>query len=365
MTTPEQPEPSPGQPGAGWPAAGPAQPTAQYPATPQYSAAPYNTAPYGYAWAGQAYGYPQPSAGSSSTQDRIAGIMLLVGAALALVGSFPTLTTSVDTSGGATNSFTYTDKPWSFSAQGPSFNQSALQFLGLPLALGAAAALVVGTLLLVGFGSRRLPMRALALAGSGILFGATLTVAMAGVDDGQFDGSTRHTSLGAGFWVIAVSAAVALGAALPVILALFGSSSDTTQSTGYYATQSTAAAAAYYAAQMQNPIYAQQQSYMQPQPQAETQQHPQQYPAQPQATYAPPQPQAGTQQHPQQYPAQQPTYAPPQSQAGTQQQPQQYPAQPTIQHAYSPPQPGPGTGWPQPGQPVAAAPQDDPQQPTG
>ncbi|HEX5269466.1 MAG TPA: hypothetical protein VFW33_03215, partial [Gemmataceae bacterium] len=121
--------------------------------------------------------------------------MLLIGAVLAVAASFPTLTKSVEPSGTSStvDVLTTIDKAWNYSVQEPGFNPSEVQFLGLPLALGAAVAITIGILLLAGFGARRFPTRALGLAGAGFLFGATLLVAMVAVDDGQFDTATRHT----------------------------------------------------------------------------------------------------------------------------------------------------------------------------
>jgi hypothetical protein len=306
MTTPAQPGPYPGQSGASWPTApAPGQAGPAYPNAPQPDAAPYG---YNYGWQGPAYGYPQQPGPGASPQDRGTAILLLVGAVLAVAGSFPSLTKAVDTTAGsAENTITYYDKPWSLSSQGTSFNNSALQFLGLPLALGAAMAIVIAILLLVGFGARRGPVRALGLAGSGILFGAALMVMMVAVDDGQFDNSTHHTSFEIGFWLIVLCAVASLGAAVPGIAARFGSPTDAEQS----AAPPLAPASAYG---MQPPVG------LQP----------------PTAQYM--------QQPPQAY-AQQPPQAQPQQQ--------------------QPPQFDPGARWEQPGQPSAPASPEDPQQPTG
>jgi hypothetical protein len=269
--------------------------------------------------------------------------MLLIGAVLAVAGSFPTLTKSVDATSGssATDTFSNTDKAWTYTVQSSGFNQSELQFLGLPLALGAAIAITIGILLLAGFGARRVPARALGLAGAGALFGTTLTVAMVAVDDGQFDTSTRHTSFGPGFWLVVLSAVAALGAAIPGILARFGAEATATTSQG-------TATAAGYPAQYQAAQYqgAQYQGAQYP-----TGQYAQQgYPAPPpQTAYAQSQvPQA------QAAPAQ-----PEQSQFPQPQAPQPQ-AQPPQQ-----PQFGGGSGWADPGQTGAPASPQDPQQPTG
>jgi len=347
MTTPPQPGPYPGQSGASWPQAAPGQ------AAPPYAGQQPQPA-YSYGWSSPAYGYPQAQArAQASAHDRGTGVMLLIGAVLAVAGSFPTLTKAVDTTSGgsASDTFDNIDKAWTFSTQSPDFNQSELQFLGLPLALGAAIAITIGILLLAGFGARRVPARALGLAGAGILFGATLTVAMVAVDDGQFDTSTRHTSFGPGFWLVVLSAVAALGAAIPGILARFGAGATTSASqgpatAGAYAAQAPAAqyqAAQYQGAQYQTGQYAQQA-----------------YPAQPpsQAAYAQPQaqPQAAQPQF-EQPQAQQPQFE--QAQVPQPQAPQPQ-AQPPQQPQY-----GGGSGWADPGQSGAQASPQDPQQPTG
>jgi hypothetical protein len=279
--------------------------------------------------------------------------MLLIGAVLAVAGSFPTLTKAVDTTSGgsAADSFNNIDKAWNFSTQSSDFSQSELQFLGLPLALGAAIAITIGILLLTGFGARRIPARALGLAGAGILLGATLTVAMVAVDDGQFDTSTRHTSFGPGFWLVVLSAVAALGAAIPGILARFGAgaaagaSQAPVTAAGYGAQAPTAQ---YQAAQYQGAQY--QGGQYQPGQYAQ-----QAYPAQPptQTAYAQPQPQ--TQPIPPQFEQSQA----PQPQAQQTQVPQPQ-AQPPQQPEF-----GGGSGWADPGQSGAQASPQDPQQPTG
>jgi len=321
MTTPPQPGPYPGQSGASWPQAAPGQAAPPYPGQPQQA--------YGYGWSSPAYAYPQtqPRA-QASAHDRATGVMLLIGAVLAVAGSFPTLTKAVDTTSGgsAADTFSNIDKAWTFSTQSSDFNQSELQFLGLPLTLGAAIALAIGILLLTGFGARRVPARALGLTGAGFLFGATLTVAMVAADDGQFDTSTRHTSFGVGFWLVVLSAVAALGAAIPGILARFGAGAAASTSQG----TATAAAAAY-------PAQYQAAQYQGTQGQYQTGQY-----AQPG------------------YPAQSPAQAP-------YAQPQAQPAPPQFEQPQPPQQPqfGGGPGWADPGQTGASAPPQDPQQPAG
>ena len=348
MTTPPQPGPYPGQSGASWPQAAPGQAAPPYPGQPQPA--------YAYGWSSPAYGYPQPQPrGQASAHDRGTAVMLLIGAVLAVAGSFPTLTKSVDsTTGSAADTFTNIDKAWAFTGQSADFNQSNLQFLGLPLALGAAVAITVGILLLTGFGARRVPARALGLAAAGFLFGGTLMVTMVAVDDGQFDTATRHTSFGAGFWLVVLSALAALGAAIPGILARFGtqaaaSTSQGTATTAGYPAQAQPAqyqGAQYPGAQYQGQYQYAQQGYLAP-PTAPTA-----YAAQP----APPQPQ---QAQPQQA---QPQQTQPQP-AQQFQQPQ--PLQPEAQPPQQQPQPqfGGGSGWTDPGQTSAPAAPQDPLQP--
>lgn len=338
MTTPPQPGPYPGQSGASWPQAAPGQAATPYPGQPQPA--------YNYGWSSPAYGYPQPQPrGQASAHDRGTAVMLLIGAVLAVAGSFPTLTKSVDSTTGSADTFTNIDKAWTFTGQSADFNQSNLQFLGLPLALGAAVAITVGILLLTGFGARRVPARALGLAAAGFLFGGTLMVTMVAVDDGQFDTATRHTSFGVGFWLVVLSALAALGAAIPGILARFGTEAAASTSQGTATTAGYPAqyqGAQYPGAQYQGQYQYAPQGYLAP-PAA-----PNAYAAQP----APPQPQQAP---PQQA---QPQQAQPQP---AQPQPPQPEAQP-LQH----PQPhfGGGSGWTDPGQTSAsAAPQDPPQPP--
>jgi len=99
-----------------------------------------------------------------------AGLLVLTGV-LAIVGSFLTLDT-IATSGSTVAS---SNTGWSFTfLTGSNSTASVLQWLGVPLAIGGALAIVAGVMLLVG-GGRPLPLAGpLGIAGAGLTVGATL-----------------------------------------------------------------------------------------------------------------------------------------------------------------------------------------------
>ncbi|WP_405724629.1 hypothetical protein OG607_19325 [Streptomyces sp. NBC_01537] len=213
MTDPTQSGPYGGQPA---PPAQPPAPTPGWPTPPpQQGVSPYATAP--------AVGYgrpPAPPKDPAAVLERVSGGVLILAALLAIGGSFAVLDKSVATvSGGDSVVYTTVAKAWSYSTTNlgePS--QSVTQLYGVPLLIGGLFAIATAVLLLAGV-SRRLPLtRVLGVAGSVLLFGTTFTVATSGVNDTMWDTDGRSTTLGPGFYLIALACLLALAATVVTLL---------------------------------------------------------------------------------------------------------------------------------------------------
>ncbi|MFE7766109.1 hypothetical protein [Streptomyces sp. NPDC057438] len=160
------------------------------------------------------------------TTDRAAGALLILGALLAVGGSFATLDKSVQYLGDEKKGqpvYESVAKAWSYSNSGVTdAPASVTQFSGVPLLLGGLLAVVAGVLLLTGRGRRFPPAPALGIAGGVLLFGTTLTVLTDAFNDTQWDGDGRTTTFGAGFHLLTVALLLALGATVTSVLALRG-----------------------------------------------------------------------------------------------------------------------------------------------
>jgi hypothetical protein len=191
----------------------------------------------------------------------VSGALLILGAALTIGGSFATLDKSAEYLDSRKKAAVYQTvaKVWSYSSASPGQKTiSVTQLYGVPLLIAGLIAIAAAVLLLAGFG-RRLPLtRVLGVAGAVLLFGTTLTVATAAVNDTQWDTDSRTTTFGAGFYLLSFACLLALAA---TVLTVLGTRRPATP----------------------GPVPA----HLPPQPQAQAQQPwptapaPQQYPAQP------------------------------------------------------------------------------------
>ncbi|WP_157881230.1 hypothetical protein, partial [Streptomyces griseoruber] len=165
---------------------------------------------------------PGPPADPGAAADRVSGGLLLVGAALALTGSFTTLDESKETIGSGSSSaavYRTVAKAWSYTTSVPGQkSQSVTQFDGVPLLVGALLAVAAGVLLLTGSGGRQPLVRVLGVTGAVLLLGTTLTVAVSAVGDTQWDTGARSTTFGPGFYLL--TAACVLGLAATVLTVL-------------------------------------------------------------------------------------------------------------------------------------------------
>lgn len=224
MTEPTQSGPYAGQPGPypGQPAPLP-QPTAP---APGWSAPPpQQGGPYPYATTPPAgHGRPPaPPEDPAAASDRASGALLILGALLAISGSFATLDKSVQYLGeGEKGEPVYENvaKAWSYSSWEVGGKATEVtQFSGVPLLLGGLLAVVAAVLLLTGR-SRRLALGpALGVAGAVLLLGTTLTVLTDAFNDTQWDEGGRTTTFGPGFYLLTVASLLALGATVTTVLA--------------------------------------------------------------------------------------------------------------------------------------------------
>jgi hypothetical protein len=189
---------------------------------------PQQGAPYPYATTPPAgYGRPPAPPGDPATvAARVAGALLIPGALLAIGGSFATLDKSVQYLGDGKEGepvYESVAKAWSYSSSGATEGATSItQFSGVPLLLGGLLAIAAAVLLLAGR-SRRFPLGpALGIVSAALLLGTTLTVLTDAVNDTQWDGDGRTTTFGAGFYLLAVSLLLALGATVTSVLALRG-----------------------------------------------------------------------------------------------------------------------------------------------
>ncbi|WP_286255085.1 hypothetical protein [Streptomyces graminofaciens] len=207
MTEPTQPGPYAGQPGPY---------TGQPAPPPQGGSYPYaSTPPPGY---GRPTGPPtDPAAGS----DRVSGVLLVLGAVLAVAASFTTMDKSVQYLDRSSEQSVYESvaTAWSYSNSQPGAETTSVtQFSGIPLLLGALVALVAAIVLLAAFG-RRLPLtRALGIAGATLLFGTVLAVLTDVINDAQWDTDTRTTTFGPGFYLLTVACLLAFAATVLTVL---------------------------------------------------------------------------------------------------------------------------------------------------
>ncbi|WP_340377443.1 hypothetical protein U5640_21790 [Streptomyces sp. SS7] len=166
---------------------------------------------------------PGPPADPGAAGDRLSGALLLVGAALALTGSFTTLDTSKETIGSGSSSaavYRTVAKAWSYTTSVPGQkSHSVTQFDGVPLLVGALLAVTAGVLLLTGSGGRQPLVRVFGVTGAVLLFGTTLTVAVSTVGDGQWDTGGRSTTFGPGFYLLTVACVLGLATTVLTVLA--------------------------------------------------------------------------------------------------------------------------------------------------
>ncbi|MDX3522619.1 hypothetical protein [Streptomyces scabiei] len=208
---PPAPEPLPAAPAPGLPAPPPQQ-GAPYPYTAPPAAGPGRP--------------PAPPGSPAGTTDRTAGALLILGALLAIGGSFATLDTSVQYLGDEKEGrpvYESVAKAWSYSTSGVTdAPTSVTQLSGVPLLLGGLLAVAAAVLLLSGRGRRFPPAPALGIAGGALLFGTTLTVLTDAFNDTQWDEDGRTTTFGPGFYLLTVALLLALGGAVASVLALRG-----------------------------------------------------------------------------------------------------------------------------------------------
>ena len=152
----------------------------------------------------------------------MSGALLILGAALAVAGSFTTLDESAEHARGNSKEVLYRTvaKAWSYSNSIPGQKTiSVRQFHGLPLLVSSLLVAVVAAVLLLAGVSRRLPLtRVLGVSGATLLFGVTLTVATAALSDTQWDTDTRSTTLGPGFYLLTLASLAALAATVLSVL---------------------------------------------------------------------------------------------------------------------------------------------------
>ncbi|MEH0520810.1 hypothetical protein QBA38_17565 [Streptomyces stelliscabiei] len=171
-------------------------------------------------------GPPAPPADPATTADRTSGALLILGALLAIGGSFATLDKSVQYLGGEKEGgavYENVAKAWSYSGSGAIDKPTSVtQFSGVPLLLGGLLAIAAAVLLLTGR-SRRSPLGpAFGIVSAALLLGTTFTVLTDAVNDTQWDGDGRTTTFGPGFYLLTVALLLALGATVTTVLALRG-----------------------------------------------------------------------------------------------------------------------------------------------
>ncbi|MET7650049.1 MULTISPECIES: hypothetical protein [unclassified Streptomyces] len=151
----------------------------------------------------------------------MSGALLILGAALAVGGTFTTLDESAEHADGNSKEALYRTvaKAWSYSNSIPGQKTiSVRQFHGVPLLLSSLVAIVAAVLLLAGFGRRRPLTRVLGVSAATLLFGVTLMVATAAFNDTQWDTDTRSTTLGPGFYLLTLACLAALAATVLSVL---------------------------------------------------------------------------------------------------------------------------------------------------
>jgi hypothetical protein len=165
---------------------------------------------------------PADAAGPHAV-DVVAGMLLIAAAGLAVGGSFENLDKAIDTGppggSGGTVQQTILTSPWYYRTSGtipgaPHVNLG--QFFGVALAVGGLLAVLIGVLMLLGHGGRRVPVRPLGIVAAALLFGAVLATEMSVLNDIQWDGiapaGVHTTAFGPGFWLL-LAAGVATAAA--------------------------------------------------------------------------------------------------------------------------------------------------------
>ncbi|WP_086749133.1 hypothetical protein, partial [Streptomyces scabiei] len=163
-----------------------------------------------------------PPGDPAAASDRASGALLILGALLAIGGSFATLDKSVQYLGDEEKGepvYENVAKAWSYSSwEVGGETTEVTQFSGVPLLLGGLLAIAAAVLLLTGR-SRRLPLGpALGVAGAVLLLGTTLTVLTDAFNDTQWDGDGRTTTFGPGFYLLTIASLLALGATVTTVL---------------------------------------------------------------------------------------------------------------------------------------------------
>lgn len=215
MTEPTQPGPYPGPPAA------PPQPPAPAPGLPAPPPQQGGHSPYGPIPPGGHGRPPGPPADPGTVSDRASGVLLVLGAALAIGGSFATLDKSTESIDGSDKASVYTTvaKAWSYSNSIPGQEtHSVTQLYGVPLLIGGLIAIAAAVLLLTGSGRRFPVTRVLGVTGAALLFGTTLTVVTSVVNDTQWDTDSRSTTFGPGFYLLTAACLLALGATALTVL---------------------------------------------------------------------------------------------------------------------------------------------------
>ncbi|MEU1184301.1 hypothetical protein ABZ464_43160 [Streptomyces sp. NPDC005820] len=164
---------------------------------------------------------PGPPADPGAASDRVSGGLLLLGAVLAVIGSFTTLSTSRQTFSSSSDGtvFRTVAKAWSYTTSYPGEDtESVTQFDGVPLLIGSLLAIAAAVLLFTGSGGRQPSARVLGVTGAALLFGTTLTVAIAAIGDTQWDTDSRSTTFGPGFYLLVVACLLALAATVLTVL---------------------------------------------------------------------------------------------------------------------------------------------------
>lgn len=163
-----------------------------------------------------------PPGDPAAVLDRVSGSLLVLGALLAIGGSFATLDTSVQYLSEDRDEPIYHNvaKAWSYSSWATGEETTTVtQFSGIPLLIGGLLAVAAAVLLLTGR-SRRLPLGpALAVGSAVLLLGTTLVVVTDAFNDTQWDTGDRTTTYGAGFYLLTVACLPALGATVTTVLA--------------------------------------------------------------------------------------------------------------------------------------------------
>jgi hypothetical protein len=170
-----------------------------------------------------------PEAAGPHAVDVVSGMLLVAAAGLAVGGSFENLDKAIDVGpagAGGTVRQTILTSPWYYRSSGSvpgALHLNLGQFFGVALSVGGLLAVLIGVLLLMGFGGRRAPVRPLGIVAAALLFGAVLATEMSVLNDIQWDGlasaGVHTTTFGPGFWLLLAAGVATVGAGSLLVFA--------------------------------------------------------------------------------------------------------------------------------------------------